>query len=347
MNKLFRTEKAITLIALIITIIILVILAAVSIRAVTNMGIVNYAINGSEEYAKAGKEEERTMQNTESFIQSAIESIQDAQGEKDYSQVLYNYYTSHNCNHEDIMDNPEIEGYVATAYSDYINLDDEEYFTYVVYRKGIYRVEYTDRTANAVKAVSKMNTNNPFDIMVGCCLPGDMSDIGIQEILSDDDNSISYYLYNDTIYKVIFNSDELIGMYTVTEVTTIANPLDIIIGMHYNTVYNIHFGSDCKPLGPSSTINAIYYLYKREIYEAAYDSNGIITGVTKTNMDASVLGMHGTNLTTINGTYTDTQYNISTETTETAYSIFYSNINNQQAILKYDSNAIFIGIGML
>ena len=38
-----KTEKAITLIALIITIIILVILAAVSIRAVYNMGIVNYA----------------------------------------------------------------------------------------------------------------------------------------------------------------------------------------------------------------------------------------------------------------------------------------------------------------
>ena len=56
MNRV-KEEKAITLIALIITIIILVILAAVSIRAVYNMEIVNHAVNGTEGYAKAEKKE--------------------------------------------------------------------------------------------------------------------------------------------------------------------------------------------------------------------------------------------------------------------------------------------------
>ena len=72
-------EKAITLIALIITIIILVILAAVSIRAVYNMGIVNYAVNGAGDYAKSSKEEERTMQDTENFLEDAISRIKNAQ----------------------------------------------------------------------------------------------------------------------------------------------------------------------------------------------------------------------------------------------------------------------------
>ena len=47
MKEINKNEKAITLIALIITIIILVVLAAVSIRAITNMGIVGYAVNGA------------------------------------------------------------------------------------------------------------------------------------------------------------------------------------------------------------------------------------------------------------------------------------------------------------
>ena len=74
-----NTDQGITLIALIITIIILVILAAVSIRAVYNMGIVGHAINGTQEYAKTSKAEEKTMQDTEGFLANAIDRIKTAQ----------------------------------------------------------------------------------------------------------------------------------------------------------------------------------------------------------------------------------------------------------------------------
>ena len=74
-----KAENGITLIALIITIIILVILAAVSIRTVYNMGIVGHAINGTQEYAKASKAEEKTMQDTEGFLANALERIQTTQ----------------------------------------------------------------------------------------------------------------------------------------------------------------------------------------------------------------------------------------------------------------------------
>ena len=60
---MLRGENGITLVALIITIIILVILAAVSIATIYNMGIVNYAVNGSQNYAKAGKAENEMMDN--------------------------------------------------------------------------------------------------------------------------------------------------------------------------------------------------------------------------------------------------------------------------------------------
>ena len=71
----FKKERGITLIALIITIIILVILAAVSIRAITNMKIVDYAINGSQNYVAAGKNENNVLSNVTTSIDDAIDSI--------------------------------------------------------------------------------------------------------------------------------------------------------------------------------------------------------------------------------------------------------------------------------
>ena len=65
---MLRRENGITLVALIITIIILVILAAVSIAAVYNMGIVNYAVNGTQDYAREAKREEADMSNTVDLI---------------------------------------------------------------------------------------------------------------------------------------------------------------------------------------------------------------------------------------------------------------------------------------
>ena len=67
-----NNEKGITLIALIITVIILVILAAVSIRAVYNMGIVGHAVNGTQQYAKRAKEENAMLDETGGIIESAL-----------------------------------------------------------------------------------------------------------------------------------------------------------------------------------------------------------------------------------------------------------------------------------
>ena len=83
MKNQIKSEKAITLIALIITIIILVILAAVSIRAVYNMGIVNYAVNGTEGYTKASKQENNVMKDTESYLEDAVSRVKSTQGGDD------------------------------------------------------------------------------------------------------------------------------------------------------------------------------------------------------------------------------------------------------------------------
>ncbi len=74
-----RRDNGITLIALIITIIILVILAAVSIRAVTNMGIVGHAINGTQQYAEKAKEENEMLDETVTKLESAVAKVKEIQ----------------------------------------------------------------------------------------------------------------------------------------------------------------------------------------------------------------------------------------------------------------------------
>ena len=71
MNGL-KSERGITLIALIITIIILVILAAISINAVYNNGIIEYAINGTQNYAQKAVEENRMYARVESKIEEGL-----------------------------------------------------------------------------------------------------------------------------------------------------------------------------------------------------------------------------------------------------------------------------------
>ena len=80
MKEKIKNSKGITLIALIITIIILVILAAVSIRAVTNMGIVGHAINGTQEYAREAKAENEMLDTTGDTIDSALARLKEIQG---------------------------------------------------------------------------------------------------------------------------------------------------------------------------------------------------------------------------------------------------------------------------
>lgn len=70
-----RSEKGITLVALIITIIILVILAAVSITAVTQTGLLNTATNGVGNYANAQVEERTAMDSYAHFTESSVQSL--------------------------------------------------------------------------------------------------------------------------------------------------------------------------------------------------------------------------------------------------------------------------------
>ena len=73
-------KNGITLIALIITIIVLVILAAVSISAVYNSNIINYAVNGAINYASEATRENEILDQTASIMQSAVDKISDIAG---------------------------------------------------------------------------------------------------------------------------------------------------------------------------------------------------------------------------------------------------------------------------
>lgn len=73
---MLRQEKGITLVALIITIIVLVILAAVSIAAVYQSNIVNYAVNGAQNYATEAGRENIILESTASIMSSTVSAIQ-------------------------------------------------------------------------------------------------------------------------------------------------------------------------------------------------------------------------------------------------------------------------------
>ena len=67
-----RTQKGITLVALIITIVVLLILAVVSIGAVQNSGIIGNAKNAAGGYDQAKVNEVEKLENTEEYINSII-----------------------------------------------------------------------------------------------------------------------------------------------------------------------------------------------------------------------------------------------------------------------------------
>jgi len=60
-NQNTKTQKGITLVALVITIIVLLILAAVAIGAIQNKGIIKYAQNASADYEAAEKQEQSVL----------------------------------------------------------------------------------------------------------------------------------------------------------------------------------------------------------------------------------------------------------------------------------------------
>ena len=63
-----KTEKGITLIALIITIVVLLILAAVAISSITNDGILSYANNAATGYQEAQGKENGILQEYEDYL---------------------------------------------------------------------------------------------------------------------------------------------------------------------------------------------------------------------------------------------------------------------------------------
>ena len=73
---MLRGENGITLVALIITIIILVILAAVSITAAFQSGIIDYSVNGTQNYVEAAKAENSLVSEWGSKLDSAIKRIE-------------------------------------------------------------------------------------------------------------------------------------------------------------------------------------------------------------------------------------------------------------------------------
>ena len=111
MNKTkLKTENGITLIALIITIIILVILAAVSVRAVYNMGIVNHAINGTREYSEAAKDEQQKMDEISEFLENTHKNLRNTGG----NEQAYLFQTDGN-------------GYITGFKEEYITYSDSGY----------------------------------------------------------------------------------------------------------------------------------------------------------------------------------------------------------------------------
>ncbi len=66
--KRTKTQKGITLVALIITIIVLLILAVVTIGAITNQGMINYAVNAKDDYNAEAQREAETINMLENYL---------------------------------------------------------------------------------------------------------------------------------------------------------------------------------------------------------------------------------------------------------------------------------------
>ena len=201
-----RRENGITLIALIITIIILVILAAVSVSAVLNMKIVDYAVSGSQGYAQAGKDEEKMLDETSNTIDDTVTKIKNIQGSTSTSK---------------------------------------------------------DESTTIETALN----NNSLTFTNGTATLGGktISDLGPGANVGEE-----YYLYDGTVYKAVWA--EVTG--ALTEVTS------------------VEVASVDAPVILATQLPS---------FECT---------VTKTNIDASKLGLQGTSFTTINGTYTEGQYTV-------------------------------------
>lgn len=74
---MLKGESGITLVALIITIIVLIILAAVTIITFTETGLLNTAVEGTQNYANAQSYEQNIMDNLDKYSNQVIKNIID------------------------------------------------------------------------------------------------------------------------------------------------------------------------------------------------------------------------------------------------------------------------------
>ncbi len=146
MKRKTQEEKGITLVALIIAIIILVILAAVSIGVVYRTKIVDYAINGTYNYATESLRENEIMNGIESLLNSTINRIEDIVGDTDSDLDI-----STPPEEIDELKKPQVEVREITNYSFQINIINEykEDTQFEYYVNGIKQGERTtEKTCN-------------------------------------------------------------------------------------------------------------------------------------------------------------------------------------------------------
>lgn len=89
---MLRQENGITLVALIITIIVLIILAAVTIMAVTNNGMIDKVIQGTENYANAQYHEVNELEHASNTLDKVVSNI--TKLEQSWSSVLNSKWNS-------------------------------------------------------------------------------------------------------------------------------------------------------------------------------------------------------------------------------------------------------------
>lgn len=163
--KKTREEKAITLIALIISVIIMVILATISINSIYNMAIVDKATDGVQRYAEQSVKENQMMDSVSRLIGNTTKRLAVLQGEVPKELQRYvmgadgtgrNFDDLFTWSNESFLDDEESipDASTSVVYMnvlyDSIYLEEKyNYFIYAKYKDIVYRIELCeDHTVN-------------------------------------------------------------------------------------------------------------------------------------------------------------------------------------------------------
>jgi len=150
-------EQGITLIALVVTLIILVILAAVTIRAVYETKIVEYAVNGAKDYSEEAIRENEILDKTANLLDETIGGIKDNNKHEDPEEEEI----------DNTITEEDIGKYVA-----YVVPTSDNTFTSKVEYNGYSTMDYTPTTGlkwrilskegNKVELIAERGDNNSF-----------------------------------------------------------------------------------------------------------------------------------------------------------------------------------------